>query len=190
MAQEDQIKWDKKYTDNIKLREKRVVSKKLEKYSDTVDVGKALDVACGTGRNSIYLAQKGFSVDALDISKVAIEHLNSLDIDNIQAQEVDLDEYDVSLDSYDLILMCNFLDRALIRKLLDGLKVGGILIVETYMHHPMNTKPNLTPEFLLQKEELKSFLKEGFELVDYDEFDNDTGEMYRMRKQSIVIKRK
>ncbi len=36
---------------------------------------RALDVACGGGRHGLYLARLGFTVDALDISDVAIDRL-------------------------------------------------------------------------------------------------------------------
>jgi len=46
-------------------------------FTESVDNGKiepglALDLGCGTGMKSIYLAQKGFEVTAIDISKTAI----------------------------------------------------------------------------------------------------------------------
>jgi SAM-dependent methyltransferase len=37
-----------------------------------VGPGRALDVGCGPGRNAIFLARKGFQVDAVDISATAI----------------------------------------------------------------------------------------------------------------------
>src|SRR5437763_2642105 len=40
--------------------------------------GRALDIACGGGRNALFLAELGFEVDALDISDVAIERVRRL----------------------------------------------------------------------------------------------------------------
>lgn len=51
----------------------------------------ALDIACGMGRNSKYLASIGFEVDALDISSVAIDTLR--DTPHIHPKEVDFDHY-------------------------------------------------------------------------------------------------
>jgi SAM-dependent methyltransferase len=40
--------------------------------SGKVPIGRALDLGCGTGTNAIYLAQHGFTVTALDVSRRAI----------------------------------------------------------------------------------------------------------------------
>jgi 2-polyprenyl-3-methyl-5-hydroxy-6-metoxy-1,4-benzoquinol methylase len=36
--------------------------------------GEILDICCGVGTNSIYLAKNGFSVSAIDISETAIQY--------------------------------------------------------------------------------------------------------------------
>ena len=36
--------------------------------------GKALDICCGAGTNTIYLAEKGFEVTGIDISRTAVEY--------------------------------------------------------------------------------------------------------------------
>jgi SAM-dependent methyltransferase len=40
--------------------------------SGKVSIGRALDLGCGTGTNAIYLAQHGFEVTGIDISRRAI----------------------------------------------------------------------------------------------------------------------
>ena len=189
MAIEDKIKWDKKYTENPKLLEDRDPSKKLDSIIKLTQGKKALEVACGSGRNSIFLAKNGFNIDACDISKIALHTLNNKGYNTINTKLIDMDNFIPQNNQYDLIVKTNFLDRKLIPNLLNGLKKEGLLFIETYMDDPSNTKPNSNPEFLLQKEELKSFVTKGFELIDYDEFDNEASEQYRMKKQSIIIKK-
>tara|TARA_R110002050_G_scaffold67131_1_gene145413 strand:- start:14 stop:592 length:579 start_codon:yes stop_codon:yes gene_type:complete len=186
MALNDKLKWDKKYQNTPSLLEKREPSKKLINLLTKVKGKKALDVASGAGRNSIYLASKGFDVEAIDISQVALNELDKKGFSNITCKLVDLDEYEVSKNAYDLIIMTNFLDRKLIPKLASALKTDGILFIETYMHDEINEKPSSNPDFLLQKDELKSFFDDEFEILDYDEFENEAYELYRMKKQESV----
>ncbi|MGE4397263.1 MAG: class I SAM-dependent methyltransferase, partial [Sulfurimonas sp.] len=69
---EDKQRWNERYLDNPMPQE---VSPLLEKYIGHAKVGQAIDVACGTGRNTHYLADLGFLVDAVDISDYALERV-------------------------------------------------------------------------------------------------------------------
>lgn len=68
--------WDSFYTD----KERHIPflvnypSENLVEYLDKYPVkpGSALDIGCGNGRNSMYLAEKGFNVTALDFSAESI----------------------------------------------------------------------------------------------------------------------
>lgn len=190
MPEKDKIKWNNKYKDNPNLLKQREVSKKLiMSVNLNKQKNKALDIACGTGRNSIYLAKNNYYVDAYDISDIAINHLINLNINNINAQIVDLEEIYISSNQYDLIVVCNYLNRKLFPFLINALKKDGILLIETYMNHEKNSKSSFNPKFLLEKDELKNLLTNNVELIEYDEFDNENYEMHRMKKQSIIIKK-
>jgi len=189
MSLSDKQKWDKKYLTTPKLLQARQASPKLMKYASALTPSEALDFACGNGRNALYLAKLGFKVDALDISEVALENLSSNNIDNITTKQIDLDNYN-STKRYDLIIKCNYLDRDAIVVLLNQLNPNAIIIIETYMNHPSNTKPTSNPKFLLEPNELKTFFNHNFEILEYDEFENEPNELYRMMKQSIVARKK
>jgi len=194
MAQKDQIKWDRKYLDNPTLLQRTTPSAIIEKYIDIAPKGRALDIACGTGRNSIYLASRGYIVDALDISAVALQeltqHLEKItDISKVHTKLVDLDEYRLEQNQYELIVIVNFLDRGLISTLKEALKKGGIFIIETYMQDEDNEKQNSNPDYLLKSKELLDYFGIGFEVIEYREFWNDNSALHKMKKQSIVVKR-
>lgn len=189
MAIEDKIKWEKKYETTPKLLENRPQSKKLEKAIEFTDGKNALDVACGSGRNSIFLAKNGFNVTSIDISQLALKTLEEQNINNITTKQVDLDTFEFEKESYDLIIMINFLDRNLFQKLLHALKKDGVFLIETYMFHEENEKPPSNPNFLLKKDELKEFFEKKAKILDYDEFFNESYELYKMRKQSIIVKK-
>ena len=75
MSQADKEKWDKKYKNNP-IQDNPI--KLITDFAKLATGTKALDVACGMGRHSKYLASQGFEVDALDISSVAIESLQNI----------------------------------------------------------------------------------------------------------------
>jgi hypothetical protein len=85
--------------------------------------------------------------------------------------------------------MTNFLDRNIILPLANALKKDGILFIETYMEDEENEKPNSNPDFLLKKGELKTFFDNYYKILEYDEFFNETYELYRMKIQSIIVKK-
>lgn len=97
--------------------------------------GRALDVACGDGRNALYLARLGFEVDALDISDVAIEALRTAAEERslaIHPRVVDLDRESPAAESYDVVVNFNYLQRDLFGALEQALRPGGWLVFETF----------------------------------------------------------
>ena len=194
MSVTDQQKWDKKYVAKPQLLRPREASKVLQKYAFQ-EVGlRALDLASGAGRNTIYLAQKGYSVDAVDIAEIALKSLTKEALEgglqeNITTYLEDLDLFSVTPQAYELVVMCNFLDRTLIERTKEALKVGGRYIVETYMVSDENEKEDSKSSNLLAEGELKTIFGEGFEILHYDSFENEDYEIYRMKKQVIVAQK-
>jgi len=93
--------------------------------------GRALDLACGTGRNACWLASNGWSVTAVDGSPVAIEKLRARAGDlPIVAQTANLEkgEFTIAESSWDLILICYYLQRDLFEQVKRGVAAGGIVI--------------------------------------------------------------
>lgn len=145
MAIEDKHKWDKKHLTS-KIPD-HPIALLVDHYR--LAVGKeALDIACGMGRNARFLVNKGFHVDALDISTTAIDSLQNKP--NITAKEVDFDSYTLDKDSYDLIVCTYFLERKLFSQIISALKKNGLFIFETYLYHPENERQPSNKAFLLQ----------------------------------------
>ncbi len=195
MSQQDKQKWDAKYLKKSELLRPREASVNIKKFVEKSAGAKALDLACGAGRNTIYLAKQGYEVDALDIAAVALEALAaealSEDVQElVNAQLSDLDSFVPVPETYDLIIMMNFLDRALLERVKEGLKVGGLFIVETYMDDLINEKKDSNVDNLLKKEELKTLFDEGYDVLFYDEFENEAYELYSMKKQAIVVRKR
>lgn len=97
---------------------------------------RALDVACGLGRNARFLAREGYQVDAVDISAEGLARADKRSPPDlpIRWQCVDLDDgLPATLTGYDLIVVVRFLDEKLFRELPSRLRPGGWLCVETHL---------------------------------------------------------
>jgi len=190
MSKKDKIKWDKKFQDKPDLLDARPPSKFVAEFYDKCEGNQALDLASGGGRHALYLSTKGFLVDAVDISPVALKKLSQkVDKDLVTLIEADLDDFVPKLNHYDLIVMANFLNRELIARCYDALKDGGLFIIETYMEDDDNEKKDSNPEFLLREDELIHIFYNGFTRLAYEEFWNEGYEKYHMRKQAIVAQK-
>ncbi len=102
---------------------------------------KALAVADGEGRNSVYMAEKGLQVTALDASDVGIEKARGLAMAReaqVDFQLADLQEWDWQENTYDLVVavFIQFADApfrdAIFAGMKKTLKPGGILMLHGY----------------------------------------------------------
>ncbi len=118
---------------------------------------RALDLACGEGRNSIFLARHGYAVTGLDISaaglakaarRAAAEGLA------ITFCRVDLEGYEFDA-CWDLIINFNFLLRDLIPKMVAALNPHGVIVFDTILDTPALAGAH-NPAFLLQPGELQA----------------------------------
>ena len=129
----------------------------LKEHIHRLPRGKALDLAMGIGRNSIFLAMNGYEVDSIDFSEVAIEKVRSFAQKKsllIHAMKADLTHYQISENTYDVILNFYFLERLLIPHIKKGLKQGGMILFETYTtEQPHYGRPH-NPAYLLKPNEL------------------------------------
>lgn len=113
---------------------------------------RALDLACGTGRHSVWLADLGYSVDAWDISDVALHLLEPHPA--IAPRQVDLETAHLETNTYDLILDAFFLHRGLLPQMIGALRGGGLLVVRTLLRRAGPDDRN--PAYLLERGELSA----------------------------------
>jgi SAM-dependent methyltransferase len=118
--------------------------------------GTVLDVACGNGRNAIYLAAQGYRVRAIDRDAHVLASLPS----EIATEAIDLESGEVALGSrcYSGVIVFNYLHRPLMRAIVDAVAPGGVLIYETFTTaQALRGRPR-NPDFLLQPGELASLV--------------------------------
>ncbi len=103
--------------------------------------GKALDLACGAGRNALWLAEHGWEVTAVDGADAAVEILRTRASERglkINAVVADLEkgEFEIEPSRWDLVAMCYYLQRNLFEPAKRGVAPGGILISIVHMTEP------------------------------------------------------
>jgi SAM-dependent methyltransferase len=127
--------WDRKYEEGLPSLTKPDPFF-VSAYERLVDpsfpnAGKALDLAAGLGRHTLWLAERGWQVSAVDVSEVALGKLGqaagqlSARIDLIA---IDAAEYALEPAAFDLIVLFYHLDRSLFPKIVSALKPGGLFI--------------------------------------------------------------
>ncbi len=133
--------------------------------------GLALDVAAGSGRNSLVLARAGMKVVALDYSEAGLRTLtHSARPQGLAVWPVvaDATSFAFGENRYDLIVNVNFLERELFEPFKTALKAGGILLVDTFMVGQAALGHPREPRFLLGRYELMELLS-GMEILRYRE---------------------
>jgi len=158
-----------------------------------VPPGKTLDLGCGSGRNSLYLNQKGFDVTAWDKSQMSISNLNKIiaaeGLKNIITDVVDLNtlafdgEYDFILST--VVMM--FLERDTIPRLIANMqrctKPGGYNLIVAAMDTE-DFPCTVGFPFAFAEGELRNYYA-GWELLKYNE---DVGELHKTDEQGNRIK--
>ncbi len=118
--------------------------------------GKGLDLACGLGGNARFMAQCGLTVDAWDISDIALTQLNNYAAVNrlsITPTLCDFEQMLFPYQQYDVIVVSKYLNRALFSQIEQALKPGGKLFIQTFLAPVQNNAPS-NPSFYLNSGEL------------------------------------
>lgn len=97
--------------------------------------GRALDVAMGQGRNGLWLASQGWRVTGFDISPAAIEEARREAAKRglpLETLVMPYEQFDWGKEKWDLILFCYYFPQAVLPKVWDSLKPGGLILVEGF----------------------------------------------------------
>jgi SAM-dependent methyltransferase len=124
--------------------------------------GSALDVACGAGRNALFLAAAGHEVHAIDIADAGLTRARAsarerdLEVRWIAADLDDDPDDAIPRRSYDLIVWIRYVNPKLMPHLLDRLGVGGHLICEQHLCTTADVVGPRGDRFRLQPNELRA----------------------------------
>jgi SAM-dependent methyltransferase len=172
MSLDDQVRWDRQHAQK---HAEEPPSSFLRQIFETggwqFPPGRALDIAAGTGRNALYLAERGCEVVAVDISSVALDMARlqakqkHLDVD---WRQLDLEQTGFPAGDYDLILTINYLQRSLFSPIKAALRIGGLIVFETYLTDQQRIGHPKNPNYLLAHNELLDHFRE-FRVLYYRE---------------------
>lgn len=191
MNKTDQTKWDQIYTDG---NEKPAgPCRALSSHSHLLPAeGDALDLACGRGGNALYLAARGFSTRAWDVSAVAIQSLSDVASRNglpLVAEQRDVTADPPASGSFDIIVVSRFLDRTLAPAICAALREHGLLFYQTFIREKTSdTGPN-NPAYRLEANELLR-LFQSLHLIYYHE-EGNVGDIARgFRNEAMLVAQK
>jgi len=168
----------------------------VSKFVKKIPKGVVLDIGAGQGRNSFFLARKGFKVEAIDINKENIKKIKQLVKKNnlpVKAKYSDVEKFKFLPSKYSLILgiQCfNFIKKSkfdkIIKRIKKSLDTDGMLIISvfttadpTYKRLRKKYKPPEENTFyskkfphwwhFFKKNELKRYFKSGYKILFYKE---------------------
>jgi tellurite methyltransferase len=135
----------------------------LADHWEELKKGKALDIGCGLGNDSLYLSKKGFDVLGIDISDTAKQKAEkniSGPEQAVQFKTADIELHLFGLLQYDTILMNYYRphNNRLYQEIIKSLKFGGTLMIESYLVDEVN-------EVLDKEDDYKNFYFKHNELL-------------------------
>ncbi len=150
--------------------------------------GIALDLACGRGKHSLFLSSYGYNVLAVDINKEYLDSFNNKlitkkvkDIENIRNWPIDKIKFDV-------VLVTNFLNRAIFPLIIKSINKGGYLIYETFSEGQQHIGKPSNPDYILQRRELINLCFK-IEIIAFEEIhtNNPINNSFKQRIFSINV---
>ncbi|MEH7502789.1 class I SAM-dependent methyltransferase [Neobacillus drentensis] len=157
---DSKTKWNTKYIERLNELIEPVPSPRLKNQSVYLNGGTALDLACGLGGNSLFLARMNYQVDAIDISDVAINYIEdqaskyNLKIHPRVCDLTDFNNLSWPNDSFNIVVISYYLDRSLFPIVKSIIKEGGCLFMETFYQSPKTENQGVSNHYKLQPREL------------------------------------
>lgn len=181
----DKEKWNEKY---LHFKAPTRVIEVLQNFYELAPNHKALDIACGKGRHSLFLRDQGFVVDAIDISEVGTKAL--VEEENICVGIHDLDNFIPQKQKYGLVLNAYYLNRRLFPYIKESLCEGGLFIAETFVEVEEEgfAMPSNRDNLLRKNELLCAFI--DCEIVYYFERESVNTKGERVYIASLVAKKR
>jgi SAM-dependent methyltransferase len=144
--------------------------------------GEVLDLACGSGRHSRFLASLGFRVCAVDRDPQALAALAG--IAGIVVRQSDLENglWPLAGRQFDGVIVTNYLHRPLFSRILDALAPAGLLVYETFAAGNERFGKPSNPDFLLRPGELLDVAHGRLQVIAYEDLEVTTPKPARIQR--------
>lgn len=186
----DERFWDEKFAnrnDNLLSPEKSLVDC-VEYFKE----GTVLDIACGDGRNSLFLLEKGFEVTGVDFSSKALERLEMFAKRSnyvVNTMKIDLGKSNALNDIgvFDNIIINHYrLGKEQLANIENHISDNGILFVCGFGHkHQVDSKIRI--QDLIQPSDFED-VKKSFELIKYIENKDERGFLLHIFFEREIVK--
>ncbi|MBW3534309.1 MAG: class I SAM-dependent methyltransferase [Gemmatimonadetes bacterium] len=121
--------------------------------------GLALDLACGAGRNALFLAERGLPVVAVDLSIEGLRLTSRRARDRglpVWPVHADLERFAVRTGGFQVVVDVRFLLRSAFDLIVDALAPGGLLVFETFSVDEIDVLGgDIRREYALERGELR-----------------------------------
>ncbi len=165
----DRNRWNRKHRDAEFLDEPAPV---LVECRPHLPPGRALDLACGLGANALFLAGEGFRVEAFDWSFEGLRKLAAAAAGSgrtVGAVACDVTRFNLPRARYDVVVSFRFLERALWPSMVEALRPGGALVIETFNRLYLERRPDFPKEYCLEPGELLAAFGATLRVARYQE---------------------
>jgi SAM-dependent methyltransferase len=127
--------------------------------------GRVLDVAAGHGRHARALSAMGHNVVAVDVDVSGLHDAPGIEV---LAADLETGAWPFSAESFDAIIVANYLHRPHFPHLMRSLAPGGVLLFETFGQGNERLGRPRNPDFLLAPGELLRAFENTLEIVAYE----------------------
>ncbi len=159
----------------------------LAEHASLLPPGRTLDLACGAGRNAIFLAARGHRVVGVDRDADSLARLHAAE-PAIALVRADLDRPALRDASFDNLVCTNFLDRRLFPEIERWLRPGGTLLYDTFLIDQREIGHPRNPDFLLAQGELRERLAHGYRILLTREGRVAEGDTFAYRSGAVAVR--
>jgi len=162
MSRADRERWEAKHRGSGT--DSGPASAFLVEHAHLLPAGRTLDLAAGTGRNAAFLAARGHTVIAVDVSWAGLAHLRAA-APRVACVQMDLDAPGFRVGTAANVVVVSFLDRRLFAEIAHWLRPGGRLLWDTFLVDQRTIGHPREAAFLLERGELADRVQGSFRIL-------------------------